>query len=217
MTLLFPAPDPVTIPVEGQGDLPVRRIFCVGRNYAAHAAEMGTAVDTDAPFFFLKSAHAVLSRGADLPYPPGTEDLHHEVELAVALGEGGKPVAAGVSLDMTRRDLQATAKSRRQPWDIGKDFEGAAIFAPMRLAAEIPVGAIRLWVNDTLRQDGHTRDMVRPVPELLDHLARYYTLMPGDILMTGTPSGVAAVSPGDRIRAVMEGLPELALEVAPRG
>ncbi len=215
MALIFPAPPAVTIPVEGRGDLPVRRIFCVGRNYAAHATEMGADPSREPPFFFAKSAHAVWPSGRDLPYPPGTRDLQHEVELAVALGPDAVPFAAGVALDMTRRDLQAGAKERRQPWEVGKEFDGAAIFAPMRVIDDFGGRRIRLSVDGEIRQDGSTDDMIWPVAALLDHLRALYALAPGDVVLTGTPAGVGPVVPGERLAGRIDGLPDLDVTVAP--
>ncbi len=215
MTWLFPpAPQP-GLPVDGQAaQFPVRRIFCVGRNYAEHAAEMGATVERDQPVYFTKSAHALAAPGP-LPYPPGTSDLHHEVELVVALGaplDPADPMAAvlgyAVGLDMTRRDLQAVAKEKRLPWDTGKDFEGSAIIGPITPAASFTPGAqrISLSVDRAPRQQGQLSDMVWPVPDLLRHLAGLYRLMPGDLVMTGTPAGVGAVMPGEEIEATIDGL-----------
>ena len=200
MPYLFDPAPPVTVPVDGAGDYPVRRIFCIGRNYAAHAAEMGSQVDRAAPFFFTKSPCHVAASG-EWAYPPGTSDLHHEIELVVALGSDGEVCAAGAGLDMTRRDLQAAAKERRHPWDVAKDFEGSAILAPMTRAGAEDLGEldVSLTVNDAVRQSGSTRDMIHDIPALLAHLGGLYTLGAGDLVMTGTPAGVAAVEVGDRL------------------
>ncbi|EKE45559.1 fumarylacetoacetate hydrolase family protein [Oceaniovalibus guishaninsula JLT2003] len=224
MPLIFDPPSPPTLPVEGLGDLPVGRIFCVGRNYAAHAAEMGNEVDRDAPFYFTKSPSSVLRTGRTLPYPPGTQDLHHEVELVVAIGApvfkglGGKDavLAYGVGLDMTRRDLQAAAKEGRKPWDLGKDFEGSAVLAPMVPASEVVgIGGqmITLSVNGQERQSALLSDMVWSVSDIVDHLSQFYRLRPGDLIMTGTPAGVGAVIPGDRLEGRIEGLPPVTVEI----
>lgn len=210
-TLFPPRPSPV-IPVIGKAGFPVGRIFCVGRNYAAHAAEMGHAVDRDAPFYFTKSAHAVLLSGHDMPYPPRTDDLHHEMELVVAIGAQARDIAIAdalqivtgyaCGLDMTRRDLQAEAKDKRRPWDVGKDFENAAIIAPVTLAnqvADLASLPITLAVNGQIRQTAMLSDMVWSVPEIIADLSTLYTLMPGDLIMTGTPAGVGAVVRGDLI------------------
>ncbi|WP_062561527.1 fumarylacetoacetate hydrolase family protein [Paracoccus aminovorans] len=216
---LFPPPPVAALPVTGQaGRFPVDRIFCVGRNYAAHAAEMGGEVDREAPFYFTKSARAVLESGAVLPYPPGTADLHHEIELVVAIGAPAFRVAPdramaavwgyGAGLDMTRRDLQAKAKAKQRPWSLGKDFEGSAVLAALTPAADFTPAAqaIRLAVNGTLRQQARIDDMVWSIPELIADLSHYYHLAPGDLIMTGTPAGVGAVGPGDRLAGGIEGL-----------
>lgn len=212
-TLFPPRPAPV-VPVTGAAGFPVGRIFCVGRNYAAHAAEMGHEVDREAPFYFTKSAHAVLLSGLDMPYPPRTNDLHHEMELVVAIGGQACDIAIpdaldivvgyACGLDMTRRDLQAAAKDKRRPWDTGKDFDHAAIIAPITLATDVPDLAslpITLAVNGEIRQSALLSDMVWSVPEIIADLSTLYTLMPGDLIMTGTPAGVGPVVRGD----LMEG------------
>ncbi|SFS06134.1 fumarylacetoacetate hydrolase family protein [Yoonia litorea] len=214
--LLFPArPNPV-LPVEGEADFPIGRIFCVGRNYADHAKEMGHEVDREAPFYFTKSAHAVLLSGHDMPYPPRTSDLHHEMELVVALKQGGKNIAEadamshvfgyGCGLDMTRRDLQAAAKEKRRPWDTGKDFDNAAILGPLIPAEEdMPVEdlVIQLEVNGIVRQQATLGDMVWSISELIADLSTLYTLHPGDLIMTGTPAGVGPVVKGDVLRGTI--------------
>jgi len=221
---LFPARLVPVLPVAGGGPgFPVARIFCVGRNYADHAAEMGAEVDREAPFYFTKSAHAVLPPGAAMPYPPGTADLHHEVELVACLTapvDPAAPLAAvgfyAVGLDMTRRDLQAAAKEKRRPWDTAKDFEGSAIIGPLAPATWGTPGPQRmtLHVNGAPRQDTRLAAMVWTLPEILTHLSTLYTLGAGDIIMTGTPAGVAAVRPGDVMEAVIDGLPPLSVKVA---
>ncbi|PPB82142.1 fumarylpyruvate hydrolase [Albidovulum inexpectatum] len=225
--LLFPAPLPVTLPIQGRGEeFPVSRIFCVGRNYVDHAREMGSEVDRQAPFYFTKSPLHLVHSGASVPYPPGTQDLHHEMEFVVALGKGGFRVdvdqatdlvlgyAAG--LDMTRRDLQAHAKERRRPWDTGKDFENAAVVGPITPRTEFgrigPQG-IRLWVNDRLAQSARLDDMVWSVPELIAHLSTLYHLRPGDLIMTGTPAGVGPVGEGDRLHGEIDGLAPVDLTI----
>ncbi len=208
-TVFPPRPTPV-IPVKGQAGFPVGRIFCVGRNYADHAAEMGHEVDREAPFYFTKSAHSVLLSGNDMPYPPRTADLHHEMELVVALGAQAKDIAIadamsvvfgyGCGLDMTRRDLQAAAKAKRRPWDTGKDFDNAAILGTLTPAeglGDISDLAITLDVNDATRQSAQLSDMVWSIPEIIADLSSLYTLLPGDLIMTGTPAGVGQVVTGD--------------------
>lgn len=217
---LFPAPDWPSLPVAGaQARFPVRRIFCVGRNYAAHAAEMGNEVDRAAPFYFTKSPLAVVESGATVAYAPGTADLHHEMEFVVALGRPGFRVAAeaamalvfgyAAGLDMTRRDLQASAKARQRPWDLAKDFEDSAVLAPITPAGNFGVigdQRITLSVNGAPRQEARLSDMVWSVPELIADLSRFYHLAPGDLIFTGTPAGVGAVGAGDRIRGEIDGL-----------
>lgn len=212
-TLFPPRPTPV-VPVTGAAGFPVGRIFCVGRNYAAHAAEMGHEVDREAPFYFTKSAHAVMLSGQDMPYPPRTNDLHHEMELVVAIGGQARDITIAdaldivvgyaCGLDMTRRDLQAAAKDKRRPWDTGKDFDHAAIIAPLTLAAQVPDPGslpITLAVNGAVRQSAHLSDMIWSVAEIIADLSTLYTLLPGDLIMTGTPAGVGPVLRGD----LMEG------------
>lgn len=214
---VFAPPAPVSLAVAGtEARFPVRRIFCVGRNYAEHAAEMGAEVDREAPFYFTKSAHAVIASGATIPYPPGTADFHHEVELVVALGEGGGIFGCAVGLDMTRRDLQAAAKDKRRPWDTGKDFENSAVIAPLSQDVAIADQAIALSVNGTPRQQAKLSDMVWSVPEILAHLGTLYTLQPGDVIFTGTPAGVGAVQPGDVLEGRIEGLAPVRLAIQPK-
>ncbi len=225
---LFPAPVPASLPVIGQPErFPVGRIFCVGRNYAAHAAEMGAEVDRGSPFYFLKSAHAVLESGGVLPYPPGTEDLHHEIEMVVAIGAPAFRVTAdqaasaiwgyGTGLDLTRRDLQARAKAMQRSWDLGKNFEGSAVLSALTPAADFqPAGQrIHLDVNGTTRQDSVISDMVWSIPEIIADLSQYYHLAPGDLIMTGTPAGVGAVTSGDRLAGGIAGLAPVELTIGP--
>jgi fumarylpyruvate hydrolase len=226
--LLFPAPEWPTLPVEGGGRVPVNRIFCVGRNYEAHAAEMGTKVDREAPFWFTKSPHAVIESGATVPYPPGTQDYHHEIELVAVLGRGGFRVPAAqandlilgyaAGLDMTRRDLQQAARAKGRPWDTGKDFEQSAVIGPVVPAARLghPVnGRIVLRVNGEVRQQADITELVWKVPELIAHLSTLYHLRPGDVVMTGTPAGVGPVRPGDRLEGEVEGVGQVSLVVGP--
>ncbi len=214
--LFAPRPQPV-LSVKGRAALyPVGRIFCVGRNYAAHAAEMGNDVDREAPFYFTKSAHALTQSGAKVPYALGTKDFHHEMELVVALGEGGAVFGYAAGFDMTRRDLQGAAKAKARPWDIGKDFEDSAVIAAITPAAEFgSVGPQRmqLSVNEVLRQDTLVADMVWSVPDILTHLGGLYTLGPGDVIMTGTPAGVGPVEAGDVIDGTLEGCAPVRLTI----
>jgi len=217
---LFDIPAPPLVPIAGDTrGYPVRRIFCVGRNYAAHAAEMGNEVDRAAPFYFTKSAHALCLSGATIPYPPGTRDCHHEMEFVVALGadafevsEAGAMAAVwgyGCGIDLTRRDLQGAAKEKRRPWDLGKDFENAAIMGaltPRDRFGGIGAQALCLRVGDRVAQEARLSEMVWSVPEIIAHLSRFYHLAPGDLIYTGTPAGVGPVGPGDRMRGEIEGL-----------
>lgn len=227
--LLFPAPAWPTLPVAGGGRVPVARIFCVGRNYAAHAAEMGTEVDRETPFWFTKSPHAVIESGAIVPYPPGTADYHHEIELVVVLERGGFRVSAdqandlifgyAAGLDMTRRDLQLAARAKGRPWDIGKDFEDSAVIGPVAPAARIghpAQGAIVLRVNGAVRQQADVAELAWKVPELIAHFSTLYRLQPGDVIMTGTPAGIGPVQPADRLEGKVEGVGRVSLTVGPR-
>jgi len=225
--ILFPAPAPVLVPLrDGSGFYPVRRIFCVGRNYADHAKEMGAEVDREAPFYFTKSsAHLTLS-GTTTPYPPGTADFHHEMEFVVAIGADGFRVAPehamdlvfgyAAGLDMTRRDLQAAAKDKRRPWDTSKDFENAAILGPLTRATDFGVPgpqAITLLLNGEPVQRSHLSEMVWSVPEIIAHLSTLYHLRPGDLIFTGTPAGVGPVRPGDRLHGEIDGLAPVDLTI----
>jgi fumarylpyruvate hydrolase len=224
---LFTPPTTPAVSVEGESDrYPVRRIFCVGRNYAAHAAEMGVAVDREAPFYFTKSAHAACPSGSTVAYPPGTANYHYEMELVVALGADAYRVspeqapaavyAYGCGLDMTRRDLQLAAREKQRPWDLGKDFEESAVLAPLTPAAgfgEPGPQRIQLRVNDDIRQDAHIADLIWSVAEIISHLSGYYHLGPGDLIMTGTPAGVGPVQPGDRIHGTIDGLAPVELRI----
>ena len=226
---LFPAPDPVIVPVAGHAaGFPVRRIFCVGRNYAAHAAEMGGEVDREAPFYFTKSAHALRLCDCIIPYPPGTQDCHYEMEFVVALGRAAFRVSAAEAMacvlgyacgiDLTRRDLQAAAKDRRRPWDLGKDFENAALIGPITPAdafGAIGDQAIRLDHDGAVAQEARLRDMVWSVPEIIAHLSGFYHLAPGDLIYTGTPAGVGPVRPGSVLRGQIDGLDPITVTIMP--
>ncbi|MCU0868469.1 MAG: fumarylacetoacetate hydrolase family protein [Burkholderiales bacterium] len=227
--LVVPAPAPVTVPVAGRADrFPVHRIYCVGRNYAAHAREMGKDPDKEPPFFFLKPADAVVTDGRDVHYPPGTANYHHEVELVVAIGRAGHDIAPeaalahvwgyAVGLDMTRRDLQLAARDLGRPWDFGKGFDESAPIGPIHPVSDIghlAIGAITLEVNGAMRQMADLAEMIWNVPDTIAYLSRYYRLVPGDLIFTGTPAGVAAVIPGDAMRAMVTGLPALEVKVLP--
>ncbi|CUK08703.1 Fumarylpyruvate hydrolase [Ruegeria denitrificans] len=224
---LFSLPDPIAIPVQGQdAAYPVGRIFCVGRNYAAHAAEMGHEVDREAPFYFTKSAPNAVLTGATVPYPPGTENFHYEMELAVAIG---KPVfrassaqaweavyAYGCALDMTRRDLQIRERNKQRPWDLGKDLEAGAVFAPLTSATDwSPQDGTRihLSVNGDIRQDATLSELIWKIDEIISHLSGYYHLRPGDLILTGTPAGVGSVKAGDVIEGGIDGLQPIQLKL----
>ncbi|WP_377192035.1 fumarylacetoacetate hydrolase family protein [Ruegeria meonggei] len=222
---LFSLPAPVSIPVQGQtATYPVGRIFCVGRNYAAHAAEMGHDVDREAPFYFTKSAANAVLTGATVPYPPGTENFHHEMELAVAIGKPvfratsdqawGAVYAYGCALDMTRRDLQIRERNKQRPWDLGKDLENGAVFAPLVQASDWAATddkRIHLSVNGALRQDAKLDELIWKIDEIISHLSGYYHLRPGDLILTGTPAGVGPVQAGDVIEGGIDGLQPIKL------
>ena len=219
-TYLFPTRPVPALPVNGCADsYPIHRIFCVGRNYAAHAAEMGTDIDRDSPIYFTKSGFAYHPGGGEAAYPPGTSAYHHEVELVVAIGKPVFQVSTddamsavygyAVGLDMTRRDLQLAARDAGRPWDTGKDVEQSAIIGPMTLAAEFGAVAdqrIALTVNGETRQDGRLTELIWKVDEIIADLSRYYHLEPGDLIMTGTPSGIGPVERGDTVVGTVEGL-----------
>ena len=226
---LFTLPAPPTVAVVGsERSYPVNRIFCVGRNYAEHAAEMGVEIDREAPFYFLKQASAIVPSGATIPYPPGTHDYHHEMEFVVALGAPAHRVTTAramdvvfgyaCGLDMTRRDLQLEARAKGRPWDLGKDFERSAVIAPiLRKEAFGPIAGQRidLRVDGVPRQGAKLSDLVWNVAELVSHLSRYYHLGPGDLIYTGTPAGVGPVVPGDHITGSIDGLPSIELTIGP--
>ncbi|WP_157219789.1 fumarylacetoacetate hydrolase family protein [Flavisphingomonas formosensis] len=209
-----------TVPIVGsEKPFPVRRIWCIGRNYAEHAREMGGNPEREAPFFFAKPADAVVPGGGTLPFPLATADLHHEIELVVALGGGGIDIPVGqaldcvfgyaVGLDMTRRDLQAEAKKAGRPWALAKGFDESCPISPIVPASRIghpDRGRIELKVNGAIRQQGDLADMIWPVAEAIAYLSRFVALAPGDLLMTGTPAGVGPVRPGDRLVGLCEGV-----------
>lgn len=223
MNTIIPAPAQPSIPVVGQtARFPVRRIFCIGRNYADHAREMGASVDKANPMFFTKPADAIVTDGADVPYPSATSDLHHEVEMVVALGDGGSDLTVeqagklvwgyGVGLDLTRRDLQAQAKAKGAPWDVAKAFDHSAPISALVPASEVtPTSATRiaLEINGELRQEATLGDMLLDVPEILSALSKLFELKAGDIVYTGTPAGVSALVRGDTFRATLEGVATL--------
>jgi fumarylpyruvate hydrolase len=227
MSYLFDIPETPSIPVKGEdAGYPVVRIFCVGRNYAAHAAEMGVEVDREAPFYFTKNPQHTLASGSVLPYPPGTENFHFEMELTLVIG---KPVfrataaeaeaaiyGYGSSLDMTRRDLQLAARAKQRPWDLGKDVEGTAVFAELTKAEAFGTPGpqrIHLDVGGDIKQDATLADLIHSCVEVVVDLSKYYHLMPGDVIMTGTPAGVGAVVAGDVISGGIEGLAPITLTI----
>ncbi len=227
MEYVIPPPPIPSLPVEGShARFPVHRIYCVGRNYADHAREMGGDPDREPPFFFCKPADAIVTDGHDFPYPGQTEDVHHEMEFVVALGKGGADIpvdraldhvygyAAG--LDMTRRDLQAAAKKLGRPWDTGKGFDHAAPCGRIMPAARIghpASGAIWLKVNGEVRQRGDLAQLIWNIPEVIAYLSTLFTLAPGDLIYTGTPAGVGPVRRGDALEGGVDGVGTLALKV----
>ena len=227
MTTLFPTPEFPTIPVKGEtAGYPVTRIFCVGRNYAAHAAEMGVEVDREAPFYFSKNPLHTVASGATIPYPPGTENYHYEMELALVIGQpvfrATKEQAAaaiyayGCALDMTRRDLQLVARAKQRPWDTGKDVEQSAVFAELTKAAdfgEVGEQRIHLSVNGTVKQDSQLAMLIHSCVDVVADLSKFYHLQPGDVIMTGTPEGVGAVVAGDQITGGIDGLAPISLTI----
>jgi len=216
-----------TVSVVGSDRLfPVHRIYCVGQNYAAHSREMGGDPDREPPFFFMKPADSVAENGATIPYPPRTKNLNHEIELVVAIGKSGKNIdlaraqehifGYAVGIDLTRRDLQAEAKDKRRPWDTGKSFEHAAPVSAVHKVEEIghpSTGRIWLAVNGDVRQDGDVKDMIWNVPETIAELSTLFTLAPGDLVFTGTPAGVDAVSSGDYITGCIDGVDEISIAI----
>lgn len=222
---VIPSPPVVTIPVAGGGAFPVRRVYCIGRNYAAHAVEMGHDPDRDPPFFFQKNPDNLDPSGT-FPYPSQTNDVHHEVELLVALKSGGTNIAVedalghvwgyAPALDMTRRDLQGIAKKMGRPWEIGKAFERSAPVGPLQPVADVghlDHGAIALTVNGEVRQTGDLNQMIWKVPEMISYLSDYFALAAGDVIMSGTPAGVGPVERGDTMVVRIDGLQDLTVKV----
>lgn len=211
MAFVFPPEEPVSLPIIGTDDrFPVRRVYCVGQNYADHAREMG-GDGRQPPFFFGKPTDAIDTSG-EFPYPPASENVHHEVELLVAVGTEGI-FGYGVALDMTRRDLQAQAKKEGRPWAAAKGFDRSAPCGPLVREFDPARGAIWLDVNGERRQNGDLSDLVWSVPEIVEALSRLFELKAGDVILTGTPAGVGAVVRGDAIRAGIDGLGELDVRV----
>ncbi|WP_439568683.1 fumarylacetoacetate hydrolase family protein [Sphingopyxis sp.] len=220
-------PFPVTAPSAAIADsdqrFPVRRIFCVGKNYADHAREMGGDPDREPPFFFSKPADAIVAGTAAIAMPPRTENLHHEIELVVAIGKGGRDITSddapamvfgyAVGNDLTRRDLQADAKAGGRPWDMAKGFDRSAVLSPIRPVAAVGhPAAARIWlsVNGETRQDGDIADMIWPIADIIAELSTYVELMPGDLIYTGTPAGVGRIVRGDLVEGGIDGIGAIA-------
>jgi fumarylpyruvate hydrolase len=227
--LLFPTPPVVAAPVRGRSErIPIRRVFCVGRNYEAHAKEMGVAVDREAPFYFTKSTEHYVPSGSTVPYPPGTSNYHYELELVVVLGAAAFRVSAdqaknavfgyACGLDMTRRDLQFAAREQRRPWDLGKDVEQSAVLSEIVSASDIghpSAGRIELRVNGEVKQSADISQLIHKVPEVIAHLSTFYHLNPGDLIYTGTPEGVGPVNSGDHLEGVIDGVGTITLTIGP--
>ncbi len=223
---VFPAPPCPSVAVIGTTDrFPVRRIFCVGRNYAEHAREMGHDPNAEPPFFFTKPADAVVDSGTAIAYPMATADLHHEAELVVALGAGGADVSEAQALtmiwgygagnDLTRRDLQATAKGARRPWDMSKGFDQSAVVGAIRPAAMgVPAGRIQCRVDGVITQDADLDEMIWSVPAIIAHLSRLVALQAGDLIFTGTPAGVGAIGRGQSCEVRIDGLTPALVHIA---
>lgn len=228
MTYAIEFPGPVTLPVaESDAVFPVGRIYCVGRNYADHAREMGHDSDREPPFFFMKPPSAIVLSGATIAYPTATQELHHEIELIVAIGKGGRNIPVqgaldhvfgyGVGLDMTRRDLQGEAKKMGRPWEMGKAFDESAPCSeirPVALIGHLAKGAITLRINGALKQNGDLSDMIWSVPETISNLSQLITLRAGDLIMSGTPAGVGPVQRGDTLYGQVDGVGDLTLTYA---
>ncbi|OED43159.1 5-carboxymethyl-2-hydroxymuconate isomerase [Chromatiales bacterium (ex Bugula neritina AB1)] len=225
-TYTIEPPGVVALPVAGTGAMfPVRRVYCIGRNYAAHAVEMGHDPDREAPFFFQKNADN-LDISGEFPYPPESSDVHHEIEMAVMLKSGGSNIALehaldhvygyALSLDMTRRDLQGEQKKMGRPWEIGKAFERSAPVGIIHTVDDIghpDQGRVELKINGEVRQEGDLNQMIWKVPEMISYLSVYFTLAAGDVILSGTPAGVGPVSKGDSMRVSIEGLGSMEIPV----
>ncbi|MDF1804203.1 fumarylacetoacetate hydrolase family protein [Thalassovita sp.] len=230
MTYVFPPKDPATVAVDGSDDrLPVRRIFCVGRNYAAHAREMGKDPDRDPPFFFTKPADAVVMDGETVAYPPETENFHYEAELVAVIGTAGTNITEEDSLnhvwgyaignDLTRRDLQLKAREQGRPWDWGKAFDRSAVIGPVHPVSKVghlDKGAITLTVNGETKQNADLAELIWSVPEIISILSHSIALEPGDLIMTGTPAGVGAMVEGDICVVSIDGLGSIETPIGPK-
>jgi fumarylpyruvate hydrolase len=224
-----PAPQASNAVAGSDARFPIRRVFCVGRNYEAHAREMGNDPNREPPFFFMKPADAVVAAAGTVPYPPLTDDLHHEVELVVAIGKGGSNLSAdealghvwgyAVGIDLTRRDLQAVAKKMSRPWDWGKGFDASApcgAIVPVAVSGHPQAGSISLSVNGELRQQGDLNELIWPVADVIAIISQSVVLAPGDLIYTGTPAGVGALQPGDKVSAQVEGVGSIEFTMGPR-
>ncbi|WP_146591622.1 fumarylacetoacetate hydrolase family protein [Puniceibacterium confluentis] len=222
---VIPTPPVASIPVAGGGAFPVRRVYCIGRNYAAHAVEMGHDPDRESPFFFQKNPDNLDSSGS-FPYPDQSDDVHHEIELLVALKSGGTNIKVedaldhvwgyAPALDMTRRDLQGVAKKMGRPWEIGKAFERSAPVGPLQSVADVghlDTGRVALKINGEVRQEGDMNQMIWKVPEMISYLSDFFELAAGDVIMSGTPSGVGPVARGDEMLVSIAGLNDLSVKV----
>lgn len=224
--VIAPPPQPA-VPVAGGGLFPVRRIYCVGRNYAEHAREMGHDPNAEPPFFFSKPADALVINGDEVSYPPETGNLHYEIELVAAIGTGGRNIAVAdamlhvwgyaVGIDLTRRDLQAWAKKGAKPWEVAKGFDHSAPIGTLVPAEGIPTplkGAIELRVNGETRQSADIADMTWDLPHVIAELSKYFELFPGDLIFTGTPAGVSAVVQGDLLEGSIAGIGTVTVRIA---
>ena len=230
MALVFPPQDTPTVAVADSDDrIPVRRIFCIGRNYAAHAREMGRDPDREPPFFFTKPADAVVDSGETVAYPPETENFHYEAELIVAIGTEGRDIPEDAALDhvwgyavgndLTRRDLQLAAREKGRPWDWGKAFDRSAVIGPVHPVADCghpAAGSIKLTVNGETRQDADLNELIWSVPEVISILSHSIALKAGDLIMTGTPAGVGPLVPGDLCEVTIAGLGSIQTPIGPR-
>jgi fumarylpyruvate hydrolase len=230
MNFIFPPAPTPSVAIAGSDDrIPVRRIFCVGRNYAAHAIEMGKDPDRDPPFFFTKPADAVVEDGQTIPYPPDTKNFHFEAELVAVIGTGGRDIAQADALDhvlgyavgndLTRRDLQLEAREKGRPWDWGKAFDRSAVIGPVHAASAVghlANGAIKLTVNGVVKQDADLAELIWSVPEVVSIISRSIALQPGDLIMTGTPAGVGPLSEGDTCVVEIAGLGQVTTHIGPR-
>ena len=227
MSYVFPPPSQPSVEITGRSErFPVHRIYCVGRNYAAHAREMGFDPDREPPFFFTKPADAVVPNNATIPFPSRTNNLHHEIELVVAIGKGGKNIAAASALDhvygyavgndLTRRDLQFAARDKGRPWDTGKAFDRSAVITAIRPASQGHIEKGRIWlkVNGEMKQQSDVTHLIWSVPEVIAELSTLFELAPGDLIYTGTPEGVGSIKSGDRLEGGVDGLDTLVTTIS---